>query len=374
MNITIDIRSLLSGTVTGVEGYVLNLTEALLEHDRQNRYRLYVNSRRNPHLPRLRSLNAKTVRSRWPNPLLNLALAANLTTVEKLAGETDILFLPNLLPFSANRETKVVVTLHDCSPVTVPENYNLKRRVWHRLLNYKKSLDRADLVLAVSEYTAHDAERLFGIPKEKIQVVYPGSDHVHPAQVSAAAMRDARNRFYLPGDFVLFLNTLEPRKNLLELVRALELLPPEVDLVVVGRLGWKYANLLREIDRSPARRRIHLLGYVKNPVDLAAIVKLARCAVYPSTYEGFGFQPLEAALLGTPSVISHVTALPEVSGSFSLSADPYNPESLARAIRSLLTDAPLRDRLAARAAEALPRFTWARAAEQVLRAFSTLRP
>jgi glycosyltransferase involved in cell wall biosynthesis len=124
---------------------------------------------------------------------------------------------------------------------------------------------------------------------------------------------------------------------LINLIRAFELLKSPVSLVIAGRAGWKYREILQAIKFSSKTGRIHYLGYVPEQ-HKPALISLAKALVYPSFYEGFGFQPLEAMACGVPTVASQVSSLPEVVGDASLLADPYSPESLARALDIVLAD------------------------------------
>lgn len=367
MKIAVDLRSLLSGTVSGVENYTLNLTEALLEAGRPHSYLLFESGFRPSALPEFHYVNAEPRRTRLPNKLVNLGFMAGLLKLERFTGPVDWLLLPNLNQFAVRPETKVAVTVHDLSPIVSPERYDAKRRFWHALLRYRRVFQRADVVFTVSDYTRSDVLRLFGLPETRVVTVPPGADHFQKiGGLTEDFLRDVRNRLELPGSYALFLNTIEPRKNLPVLLKAFELLPGDYNLVVAGRPGWKYRRQLEALAGSAASRRIRFLGYLSSERDKAAVIKLARCLVYPSFYEGFGFQPLEAAWLGTPSVVSQVTALPEVAAGSALLVDPYSVASVLRGLEAALKDGELRTQLVARAQGNAKRFTWRRSAEQVL--------
>ena len=167
MKIAIDLRSLSSGTISGVENYTLNLLENLLREDRQNRYLLFYNSLRRKNLPDFHFVNSQVKQTRIPSKILNLALKLNLVKMEKIFGDVDWLFMPNLNQFSIGPKVKLAITVHDLSPVVNPGFYDLKRRIWHRFLNYRQAFERANVLFAVSEYTKNDLIRIFNIPPEK---------------------------------------------------------------------------------------------------------------------------------------------------------------------------------------------------------------
>lgn len=366
MKIAIDLRSLSSGTVSGVENYCMNLLENMLEQDRQNRYVLFYNAMRAKQLPDFHYVNSEVKQSRIPSKLLNLALKLDLTKVEKRTGECDWFFMPNLNQFSINPQTKLAITVHDLSPIVTPEFYNLKRRIWHKFLNYKKAFQRADILFAVSEYTKNDLIRLFNIEEKKIKVVYPGIDHkFFSPNIPESSLRDVRNIYGLPGDFILFLNTIEPRKNLAGVISAFEKIKSSASLVIAGRLGWKYKKDFELIKNSKKSAKIHYIGYIPENYK-PAIIKLAKILVYPSFYEGFGFQPLEAMAVGTPVVASHLTSLPEMMGDAGLLADPYNPNSLATALEQIIGNENLRQILIKKGFNQVQKFNWQKTARETL--------
>lgn len=372
MKIAIDLRSLSSGSISGVENYTLNLLEHLLALDRQNQYILYYNSFTDFKVPDFHFVNSKVKRTGIPNKILNLALKIGVVKLEKLVGDFDCLFMPNLNQFNISAGKKLAITVHDMSPVVTPEFYDLRRNLWHHFLNYKKAFRRADVIFAVSEHTKKDLIRLYGISETKVKVIYPGTDNRQFNQnIPVAKLRNARNVYGLPGDYLLFLNTIEPRKNLTNLIKAFDLLDQPVDLVIAGRRGWKYRKIFRQIRQSKKFAKIKYIGYIPEE-DKPAIIKLARALVYPSFYEGFGFQSLEAMAVGTPCVVSQVTALPEVVGDAGLLVDPYSVENLAGALNLILTDEPLRGRLVEKGAQRAKEFDWNRTARGVLEGLNQL--
>lgn len=371
MKIAIDLRSLSSGQVSGVENYTVNLVEHLLKIDTRNEYVLFYNSFEKG-LPRgFDFVNSRTVRTRIPNKFLNLAFKLNLKKIEDLTGKVDSVFMPNLNQISLLSKTKLFLTVHDMSPVVTPEFYDLKRRLWHKFLNYKNSFTRSDKIFAVSEYTKQDLIRLFNLPAQKILVVYPGVDQkIYTPGISEKLLRQTRNTYELPAKFLLFLNTLEPRKNLTGLIQAFEnLQDSECHLVIAGRPGWKYGKIMDAINHSKKKKLIKYLGYLPEH-EKPGVIKLADALVYPSFYEGFGFQPLEAAALGVPSIVSQVTSLPEVMGDSALLVNPYNLNSLTEAMQQILTNRNLRQTLVQKGEKRVKDFNWEKTARIILESFS----
>jgi glycosyltransferase involved in cell wall biosynthesis len=367
MRIAIDLRSLQSGSVSGVENYALNLTQALLKLDRQNQYILFYNSWRQAPLPGdFHYINAKLVKTSIPNKVLNILFKLGLVKLESLIGEFDALLMPNANQISVGHGKKIYLTVHDLSPVVSPELYDLKRRLWHWFVQGKQLAHKAEKIFAVSEYTKEDLVRLYGIATQKITVAYPGLDHsVFHGNIPIAEQRRVRNVYGLPGRFILFLNTLEPRKNLETLLRAMLLVREPLTLVVAGKTGWKYASTHSLLSKAVSQKKVMHIGYVREH-DKPALIALAEALVYPSLYEGFGFQPLEAAALGVPVVASQVTSIPEVIRDAALLVNPYSEEQIAQAIEEVVTNSALREALIKKGKARAQEFTWQKTAEIVL--------
>lgn len=373
MKIAIDLRSLHTGKISGVENYIINAVEHLLHLDKENTYTLFYNGYRDRDFNELRFVNSKIVRKRIPNKLLNLSLKfLGRPKFEDFIGDFDVLFLPNFNYFSINPKSKLAVTVHDLSPVLFPEYYNLKRKLWHWFINFKKVSERADVLFAVSEYTKNDLVEQFKINPEKVKVVYPGINHsLFHSNQKMDDLRAIRNKYDLPGDFMLFVNTIEPRKNIERMIEAFEHLEKPVTLVIGGKVGWKYGPILRRIEQSSRRRLIRYIGYIPEE-DKPAMIKLARCVVAPTLFEGFGFPALEGLAVGTPVLAGNVTSLPEVVGNAAYMVDPYSVVDIANGMKELLYNDELREILIARGLEQAQKFNWDKTAVQLLEALKSL--
>ncbi len=220
------------------------------------------------------------------------------------------------------------------------------------------SLRRADRVIAVSSNTAMDTEDLFGVPASRITVVPHGvSAGLRP--MSGDEVADARERLHLPERFILFVGTIEPRKNLLTLLDAWAMMRDRPDLVIVGGWGWNYGPIRERISRLG--ERVHHLDGLE-PAQLPAVYNLARVLAHPAWYEGFGLPPLEAMACGTPVVVSDTSSLPEVVGDAGLVVAAGDADAWRKALERILADqdfaAELRRKGILRAAE----FSWNRSA------------
>jgi glycosyltransferase involved in cell wall biosynthesis len=217
---------------------------------------------------------------------------------------------------------------------------------------------RADVVIAVSENTADDIVDIFGVPRTRVEVV-PHGVAASFTPMSAEDLAVARARLKLPERFILFVGTIEPRKNLETLLEAWAMMRDRPDLVVVGAWGWRYESIRERISRMGPRLH-HIEGL--DPGDLPAVYNLARALAHPAWYEGFGLPPLEAMACGTPVLVSDRSSLPEVVDGAGMVIRADDPNAWRAALEKVIGDtdlaADMRHRGILRAAE----FSWSRAA------------
>lgn len=261
----------------------------------------------------------------------------------------------------------LVVTVCDLSFIRFPQLFNRGNRLYLRLLT-ALTTRRARKVLTISEHTRRDVIQLLHLPPERVVTTYCGVGAsfrpLPPAEIQA--YRRARG---LPERFILYLGTLEPRKNLPTLIRAYARLRSAGvgghTLVLAGAPGWQHEAISRLLVAHRLGEHVRLLGYV-DPEELALCYNAADLFVYPSLYEGFGLPVLEAMACGTPVVSSNAASLPEVVGEAGLLVDPLDESQLAEAIGRALNDAGLRARLRQAGLERARRFSWTAMAEQTL--------
>jgi len=265
-------------------------------------------------------------------------------------------------------KVRTVFTLHDLIFLFHPETHKPMNR-WFLTLMMPRFLRAADAVIAVSECTKRDAIRFYGIPEEKITVIYEGvNPRFRPA--SPEAIRAVREKYGLPERFILYVGTIEPRKNLTTLLEAFHYLlgGHDLRLVIVGKKGWLYEGFFRCLRDLGLEDRLIFTGYVPDE-DLPAIYSAADLFVFPSLYEGFGLPVLEAMACGTPVVCSNTSSLPEVAGDAALLVDPTDVRALARVMERVLTDETLRASLRVKGIERARRFSWEDAAQKTLEVY-----
>jgi glycosyltransferase involved in cell wall biosynthesis len=258
----------------------------------------------------------------------------------------------------------VVVTIHDLSFIRFPDLFRPANRLYLTVLT-RLSARRARRLIAVSTHAAAESTRLLGVPSDRIDVVYHGVDPVF-RPLPAAEIADFRQRRGLPKRFVLFVGTLEPRKNLVRLVEAFaRVRDGQVRLVLAGGRGWLTDELFATVEVLGLGEEVVFPGYVVND-ELPLWYNAATVLAYPSVYEGFGLPVLEAQACGTPVLTSNTSSLPEAAGDAALMVDAYDVDALAAGLNRLLTDEPLWHQLRERGLAHAEQFSWPRTAQETV--------
>lgn len=368
MRILTDVRHLSDNQTTGVGEYTSELLRALFAIDRENAYELFSSGRTR----RAAIAGRNATHLQLPNKLLKLTtLAANWPKIDRVAARRpDLLWLPNLNFTAISSGVPYVLTLHDLSWVHFPEYFSRKMRLWHRGTRPEKLVAGASAVLVPSTSTKEDVVRAFGKSADLVHVVPHGVD---PAFSPTFTPQDhgVRGKHKLPKRFALFVGTLEPRKNVVALVDAMEAYRAktgdDLRLVLVGGWGWKSGPIRKAVEKPWIRQ----LGYVPR-ADLPALYRAAAVFAWPSVYEGFGLPVLEAMASGVPVITSHTSSLPELTGGAAVLVNPFRTEEIAMALEQVLGSATLRDRLRRAGLNRAARFTWDAAARETLRIFTSI--
>jgi glycosyltransferase involved in cell wall biosynthesis len=287
----------------------------------------------------------------------------------------DLYWEPNFIPNDSISARRVVATVHDMSFHEHPE-WHPRDRVSFFAKNFFRHIGRSDVVVTVSEFSRQGfLESQAGIPEDRVRVIPCGINPdcfrvMPPEQVDAF-----RQHYRLPRSFVLFVGSLEPRKNLNCLLTAYERFSPErreaCPLILAGGAGWKNKEFHRRI--KAMGRGVRTFGYLPRQEDLALMYNAATVFVYPSLYEGFGIPPLEAMACGTPVCLSSIPVFHEVYGQGSAAfADPHDPDSLSAELTRLLDDKASREKLARQGQQLAQRYTWEQAGRQYITLFQEL--
>jgi glycosyltransferase involved in cell wall biosynthesis len=274
----------------------------------------------------------------------------------------DVGVFPNYaVPFASPCPSIVVV--HDLAIVRMPEHFTLRKRLLMRAI-LRQSIAASSVIATVSEASESDIVQLLGVGRERIALL-PGAAHPSCRPASPDVVGAVRAHYGLARPYVLTVGTLEPRKDLLTILRAFDRLGPEAeghDLVVVGGRGWKDRKLVRALEARTAAQRVRWLGYVTEP-DLVALYTGADLFVFAARLEGFGLPVLEAMACGTPVIASDVAALREVGGDVARFVPPGDDAAFARAIAQAMKDPEGLARLRAAGPPRAQHFSWTRTAE-----------
>ena len=375
MNIGIDISPLASSIRTGVGEYTYELLNALFDIDTHNQYFLFYNAFRDvsKYLPQWEHPNVHYIKTRWPNKLIHASIQLfkfpkeDILIEQKSGVKLDYLFSPNIGFQAISKNTKHVITVHDLSFEIFPECFSPKMRLWHKFLAPKKQCEQADLIFVPSENTKRDLQDLYKISSEKIHVLSLGLSAPFLQPVDQIKKTRVKDKYQLPDKYILFLGTIEPRKNIEGLLVAFDQFQKkctsEYKLVIAGGKGWwKNNKILGLIEKSP---NVQYIGYVE-PDDKPALYAQASVFVYPSLYEGFGFPVLEAMACGTPVITSSRSSLPEVAGDAAYFINPYNTFEIAEGLERILQEKELHNFLADKGREHTKKFQWKQTAQQFL--------
>jgi glycosyltransferase involved in cell wall biosynthesis len=303
--------------------------------------------------------------AKYPNPLLSY--------FEKYLDSPDILHGPDHVVYPCSKSLKVM-TITDLTFIKYPDYVNSIVKTYTERI--KQCLKWTDLIITISESSKQDIIDYLGVKPDKIQVTYLASrynNQIFTEEQLAQLKAETDYDFSIP--YLLFVSTIEPRKNITNLVAAFNYLKTNYKiahkLVLIGQKGWKYEPIFAEIENSPWREDIYHLDYLSDE-KVALFYREADIFVYPSIYEGFGLPVLEAMTLGTPVVTSNTSSLPEVAGNATLMIDPFDVPQIAEAIWQIINNSQLREDLIEKGKQQAQLFSWEKTARDTLKAYQSL--
>lgn len=365
MRIGIEV-SPLTRARTGVGNYTYFLLKALLAEDTGRTFHGFSSGRQEICLEGLEG-----VRSHRHVPLPTRALYQCWSTfgrprVDRLLGGVDLYHATNyfLPPVASARR---VVTFYDLAFLKHPE-WCSPKIVGPFANNVRHFAREADALLVCSEATKRDVVELLGVVPEKITVAYGAVDEGFTPMSREAAEERVAQKLRLTLPYLLFVSTLEPRKNIEGLLRAFARIKQEIPhtLVLAGAPGWNMGHLDARIQSLGLESRVRRMGYVADRADLPTLYAAADAFVFPSFYEGFGLPVLEAMTCGCPVIVSNRASLPEVAGDAARYVDPDNMEDIAQAMREVLQEPELRASMRERGVAQARKFSWNACAEATL--------
>ena len=364
LRIAIDAHAV-GAKLGGNESYAVNLIEALAQIDRINNYTVYVttDAGRDRFDRRWSNFNVRSTLPHTPLIRIPLTLSAELRK-----NPVDVLHVQFTAPPFCPCPT--VVSIHDLSFEHLPQTFKRRSRTQLRL-TVRHSARRAARILSLSEHTRRDIISTYGIAPERVSAI-PIAAPSHFARVEDdSELQRVRHNYGIHGDYILSVGSIQPRKNLVRLVKAYASLRDANSgdklpkLVLVGKCAWLYDETLRSLDETGVRESVVLTGYVPEK-DLPALYSSALCFIYPSYFEGFGLPPLEAMKCGAPVIVGNKTSLPEVVGDAAIAVDPFDVDAIAGAIKHVIEDPALRNELSFKGQQRASAFDWRETARRTL--------
>lgn len=365
--IALEARSL-STLGGGVRTYTKEVISRILFGDFSAEYYVYYDTARY-----LGTFNNATAKEKVVNvwhPLMRIAWDYFFLPSALMRDKIDFVhyFKPATTPF---KKPRAIATMYDVIPLLYPETQTkIQLAYWNNQLPLVAKT--CEHLLTISECSKKDIVEHLQVSPEKITVTPLGVDARY-APATDTEKKVVREKYDLPQDFILYLGTIEPRKNIARLVRAYNRIAKNIphDLVLAGKWGWSFEDVEKEIAKSPFKDRIKIMSHVETAF-LPALYSAAKVFIFPSLYEGFGLPPLEAMACGTPVITSNVSSLPEVVGDCALKINPADENALAEAMEKIVSDPFLRERLIADGLVWSKNFNWDRTARLTMDVYRKL--
>jgi glycosyltransferase involved in cell wall biosynthesis len=368
VKVAIDIRRM---TEFGVGTYIRNVVRTLARLDRDSKYFLIGSPAKVAECgPLPPNFHAVALEGRDDTLKGNLAFRA---IVKRL--HCDVVHIPHLFWIPRGLSCPYVLTVHDLiEHMYGSRDASSMRRSLHFHLT-RRVLRKAARVIAVSQFTKNEIEKLLAIPDKRIEVVYNAIDerflHGHATEADRELIAQ---RYLVNYPFILYAGAIRPHKNVVRIIEAFSALKselqkeqqyPDLKLIIIGDDLSSHPRLRRTVVRGCVQNDVRFLGFV--PIEVLRIFyDTAKVFVFPSLYEGFGLPPLEAMAHGTPVVTSNTSSLPEVAGSAALLVNPENVFEIRRGLQRVLLDPALRERMKERGYQQAQRFSWTTSVSRIL--------
>lgn len=377
MKIGFDITAL-SMPRTGIGQYQYNLLQTLFKIDQKNSYHLYAFNLRD---------NAKYEDLKFNTPHNNVSikahnipqrlitawwLAVRYPYLEKITEECDLYQISEICQQPTKKKT--VAFIHDLTTLHFPEYHLAKNKILYhfRFKNIKKS---ANAVLTNSQYTKNDIIKHLGIPEEKIHVTYFGTHERFRPIEDKIKIDEVLKKYNINSPYICYVGTIEPRKNLVNLLHAFKFLKDTKKiphkLVLVGKDGWFFEEIYKTVGGLGLENEIIRTGFAPDE-DIPYLLNGCDTFVYPSFYEGFGLPVLEALACGAPTITSNNSSLPEVGGSAVKYINPEDPQDIAEKIFQFLHSEDERDKYSALGLKQAEKFSWESCAKETLKVYESL--
>ena len=375
MNILIDFTQNPIQKV-GVGVYALNLVSKIYEIDKKNSYYILVQDDDDS----LNSINNNNFKILWVKSsifrkfIFRLFLEQFYIPFLTLKYKIHIFHslhysFPLIILFG-----KRVVTIHDMTFFKFPEKHLLVKRLYFSFF-IRLSAVLVDKIISVSKSTRDDFMHLFKVDRSKMHVIYHGVNEKFSPNLDKTRVDILKKKFNINSEYLLFIGTIEPRKNIKKLILAFLKFSQEnrnCQLVIAGKKGWHFNDIFRYVNDFALNSKVIFTGFIEEE-EKPLLIAGAKIFVYPSLYEGFGIPVLESLACGIPTITSNVSSLPEVAGEAALLIDPTNKDNLYLSIKKLLEDNKLYDRLKQKSIEQARKFSWEKAALETIHVYESLK-
>lgn len=357
---------------TGIDTYLYNIVMEMINQDHADKISLIHYKKSDDIIYSM--VNDVIVDSIYFNPVIPIINPIKLSNAIKETG-IDVLHLPSHMvlqinPFLINSDVKKILTIHDLIPIIFSKNLPLLYKLWGPSLKLIKN--RTDQIITDSKNSKNDCIKYLGIPEDKIDVIYLGPDkQFKPLKNKDTIREDLKNKYDIDTRFILYVGTVELRKNIQLLIKSFYKLLNKglkIKLVLIGNLGHGFKEISDIINDLDISKEVIFLGYVPMD-DLIKFYNATDLFVFPSFYEGFGLPPLEAMACGCPVITSNTSSLPEVVGDAGIMVDPHDIDDLTDKIYQIMTDEGLRADLGRKCLDRAKLFSWADTANETWKVY-----
>lgn len=369
--ISLDLTPLTSKNWGGIEWYIYNLTKILCKNNK-NEYVGEICNFHRKNLSKIKTFNLTLKEKNFFPSRIFIKLQRFISYNFLMNTKSNIYCFFNFYT-PPKIKGKVIVTIHDVVFAECPETCENPKP----LSEYEDSIKKSDIILTVSESSKKGILKYFNADSNKIRIVSPG---IYLEDYNKIYSKEQYNivmeKYELPDKFILYLGTIEPRKNIDRLILAFEKYKTinnnNLKLIIAGKKGWKYEKIFETYQNSKYKEDIRFIDYI-NEEDKILLYKLAKLFIFPSLYEGFGMPVLEAMAAGTPVITSNVSSLPEVAGKGAILVNPYSVEEIAEGINKIINgNKEFIKNLVNQGKEQAKKYTWEKSAEKLEKIYEEL--
>jgi len=368
LRIGIDARVLQDPKPSGIPGYAFNVIKEILKLDQKNKYVLFYNSFRKieKNIPSFEG-NVETKVYHWPNKFLEwFWKIIPYPKIDKVLN-VDAFFSPHFINIPLSRKVSKTVTIHDLSFIKNKRYFSLIKNLWHWQMNPKVACKKFDKIISVSDATKKDIMNLYDIEEKKIRTIHNGTRKVYDFYEGENERATLRKFGLQNKKYLLFLATLEPRKNVEGVIDAYAMIHnqiPEYKLVIAGKKGWLFKNIFKKVRKYGLQNRIVFTDFVNNQ-EKHILFKNSGAFIFPSFCEGFGLPVIEAKNYSIPIITSCVSSMPEIIKDAAILTNPHGISDLSIMIHEVLGNSYLESILKSKM-EGVHDNTWKDCASQTL--------